>query len=63
MKINNKKALQNIAIINHSAEIDYKDFMEISGECTNEPFNFLAIDTTFPTSYSLRFRKNLFDTL
>ena len=28
MKINNKKELQNIAI-NYSADIDYKDFMEI----------------------------------
>ena len=49
--------------MNHSAEIDYKDFMKISGECTNEPFKFMTIDTTLPTSNSLRFRKNLFDTL
>ena len=28
MKINNKKELQNIAI-NHSADIDYKDFVKI----------------------------------
>ena len=28
MKINNRKELQNIAI-NHSADIDYKDFMKI----------------------------------
>ena len=28
MKINNKKELENIAI-NHSADIDYKDFMKI----------------------------------
>ena len=28
MKINSKRALQNIAI-NHSADIDYKDFMKI----------------------------------
>ena len=47
MKINNRRELQNIAI-NHSAEIDYGDFMKIYRECTKEPFNFLAIDTTFP---------------
>ena len=45
MKINNKRELQNIAI-NHSANIDYQDFMKIYRECTKEPFNFLTIDTT-----------------
>ena len=62
MKINNKRELQNIAI-NNSADVDYKDFMQIYRECTKEPFNFLAIDTTLPSSNPLRFRKNLFDTL
>ena len=33
MKINNQRELQNIAI-NHSADIDYKDFMKIYRECT-----------------------------
>ena len=47
MKINNRRELQNIAI-NHSADIDYGDFMKIYRECTKEPFNFLAIDTTLP---------------
>ena len=62
LKINNRKELQNIAI-NHSADIDYKDFMKIYRECTKEPYNFLTIDTTLPSSNPLRFRKNLFDTL
>ena len=62
MKINNRKELQNIAI-NHSADIDYKDFIKIYRECTKEPYNFLTIDTTLPASDPLRFRKNLFDTL
>ena len=60
MKINNRKELQNIAI-NHSADIDYKDFMKIYRECIKEPYSFLTIDTTLPTRNSLRFRKNLFD--
>ena len=60
MKINNKRELQNIAI-NHSADIDYQDFMKIYRECTKEPYNFLTIDTTLPASDPLRFRKNLFD--
>ena len=61
MKINNKKELQNIAI-NHSADIDYKDFIKIYREYTKEPYNFLTIGTTLPSSNPLRFRKNLLDT-
>ena len=60
MKINNRKELQNIAI-NHSADIDYQDFIKIYRECTKEPYNFLTIDTKLPASDPLRFRKNLFD--
>ena len=62
MKINNRRELQNIAI-NHSADIDYKDFIKIYRECTKEPYNFLTIDTTLPASDPLRFRKNLFESL
>ena len=62
MKINSKRELQNIAI-NHSADIDYKDFIKIYRECTKEPYSFLTIDTTLPSSNPLIFRKNLFDTL
>ena len=56
MKINNKRELQNIAI-NHSTDIDYKDFMEIYRECAKDRFNFLTIDTTLPASNPLRFQK------
>ena len=35
-KINNKRKLQNTAII-HSADIDYKDFIKIYREYTKEP--------------------------
>ena len=44
MKINNRRELQNIAI-NHSADIDYGDFIKIYRECTNESYNLLTIDT------------------
>ena len=62
MKINNNKNLRNIAI-NHSADIDYKDFMKIYRECTREPFNILTTDTTLPASNPLKFRKKSFDSL
>ena len=59
MKINNKSELQNI-VINHSADIDHKDFMKIYRECTKKTYSFLTIDTTLLASDLLRFRKNLF---
>ena len=62
LKINNRKESQKIAI-DHSADIDYQDFIKIYRECTKEPFSFLTIYTTLPSSNSLRFRKNSFDTL
>ena len=58
MKINNKKELQNIAI-NHSADIDYKDFVKIYRECARGPYSFLTIDTTLRASDPLRFREDL----
>ena len=57
MKIKNKRESQNIAM-NHSADIDYKDFVKIYRECTIEPYSFLTIDTQIPASDLLRFRKN-----
>ena len=58
MKTQNKRELQNIGT-NHSAEIDYKDFMKIYRKCTSELYSFLTIDTTLRASDSLRFRKNI----
>ena len=60
MKINNKRELRNIAI-NHSADIDYQDFIKIYRECANEPYTFVIIDTKLPASDPLRFRNNLFN--
>ena len=59
-KLNNKRELQNIAI-NHSADIDYKDFVKIYRDCTKESYNILAIDTTQPVNK--RFKKNFNDPL
>ena len=59
-KIHSRKELQNIAI-NHSADIDYRDFLRAYRNCTNEHFSFLTIDTTLPTDNLMRFRKNFSD--
>ena len=61
-KIHNKRELQQIAT-NHSADIDYKDFMKIYSKCTSDPYSFLTIDTTLPSNNLLRFKKNLLDSL
>ena len=39
MKIPNKRELQRIAL-NHSSDIDFKDFMKIYKKCTSEPYFF-----------------------
>ena len=61
-KIHNRKQLQNVAI-NHSEYTDYKDSMNIYKKCTSEPYSFLTIDTISSADNSLRFRKNLLDSL
>ena len=58
MKIPNKRELQQIAI-NHSSDIDFKDFMKIYKKCVAEPYAFLVNDTTLPSDDPLRLRKNL----
>ena len=58
MKIHNERELHQI-VINHSVDIDYKDFMKIYRNCTKELYSFLTIDTTLPADNPLRFRNNL----
>ena len=58
MKIPNKRELQQIAL-NHSSDIDFKDFMKIYKKCTAKQYSFLVNDTTLPSDDPLRFRKNL----
>ena len=59
-KIHNRKELQNIAPDN-SANIDYKDFLKIYRNCTNEPYSFFTVDTTLTADDPMRFRKNFPD--
>ena len=58
MKIPKKKELQQITL-NHSSDIDLKDFMKNYKERTTEPYSFLVNDTTLPSDDPLRFRKYL----
>ena len=59
MKILNKRKVQQI-VLNHSSDIDFKDFMKIYKECTKEPYSFLVNDTTLQLDNPLRLRYNLF---
>ena len=55
IKIPNKRELQQTAL-NHSSDIDFKDFMKIYKKCTAEPYYFLVNDTTHDPT---RLRNNL----
>ena len=60
MKIPNKRELQQIAL-NHSSDIDNKDFINAYKNCPDKPYSFLVIDDTLAPDNPLRFRKNLFN--
>ena len=59
MKIPNKRELQQIAL-NHSSDIDFKDFIKIYKKFTKEPYSFLVNDTTLQSCDSLMFKYNHF---
>ena len=59
-KIPNKRELQQISI-NHSSDINTKDFGNIYWKYTAEPYSFLVNDTTLSSDNPLRFRKNLYN--
>ena len=56
MKIGNKKELKRIAE-EKSGHLDYKDFFKIYNYCTREPYLFMLIVGTRPTT-SVTFKKN-----
>ena len=60
MEVPNKRELQQIAL-NHSSDINSKDFIKIYKKYTAEPYSFLVNDATLASDNPLRFRKNLFN--
>ena len=58
MKIPSKRELQQIAL-NHSSDVDFKDFMNIYKKYTKEPYSFLVNETTLQSDDPLRLIKNL----
>ena len=55
MKTSNKREFQQIAF-NYSSDIDFKEFMNLYGNCTAKPYSVLVIDTTLPSDNPLSFR-------
>ena len=53
MKIHNKRQLQQV-VINHLADVDYKNLINIYKMASREQYSFLTIDTTFPANDPLR---------
>ena len=60
MKILNKRELQQI-VLNHSSDVNFKDFFKIYKKYTAKPYSFLVNDATLASDNSLRFRKNIFN--
>ena len=58
MKILNKRELQQITI-NHTADVDFKDFMELYKKYTAEQYPFLLNNTVLPSDNPLHFTKSL----
>ena len=56
MNIPNKRELQQIAL-NHSSDIDFKDFIKIYKKYTTEQYYVLVNDITLPSDNLLRFEK------
>ena len=61
IKIPNERELQEIAL-NHSSDVNFKDFIKMYKKCTAKPYSFLVNDATLALDNPLRFRKNLSNT-
>ena len=49
-------------MLNHSSDINSKDFIKIYKRCTAEPYSFLVNDaTTLESDNPLRFTKKIFN--
>ena len=59
MEVPSKRELQQIAL-NHSSNIDFKDFMRIYKKYTADPYSLLVKDTTLLSGNPLRLKKSIF---
>ena len=58
MKVPNKRKTQQIES-NHSSDIDFKDFIKLYKDYTEEPYSLLVNDTALSWDNPLQFRKIL----
>ena len=59
-KITNKRELQQQPALNHSSDINTKDFTNIYRKCTAEPYSFLVNDTTLASNNPFNAQKKTF---
>ena len=62
MKIRNTQELDQAAF-NYSSDLVFKEFMNLYKKFTSKPYSVLMIDATIASDNSLRFRKNLLETI
>ena len=60
MKIPNKRELQQITI-NHSSDIDFRDFMNLYKKCTAKLHSFLVIHAILASDNPSRFREDILE--
>ena len=60
VEISNEYELQQTAI-NHSSDIEFKDFMNLYKNYTPNQYSFLVTDATLASDNLLRFRKNILE--
>ena len=58
----NKKELQQITV-NHSWDIDFKNFTNLYKKFNAKPYSLIVVDTTLASDNTLHFRQNLLTTI
>ena len=60
MKIPNKRELHQ-TVIDHSSDIDFKDFMDLYKKYITKPYSFLVINATLASDNPSCFRQSLLE--
>ena len=55
-----ERELQQI-VYNHSSDLEFKNFMNLSKKCSARPFSFLVTDATLAADNPSSFKKNLLE--
>ena len=50
-----------LIVVNHSSDIEFKNFMNLYKRCTAKVYSFLVLDATLALDNPLHFRKNILE--